>query len=316
MKGCKGIGGLLSLALILGITPTDVEALTNDYTQDIAEIAARYNLSSGDEAYDSKYDLNSDDIIDLYDLVLTVKEEEKDYNLDNTDVSNLNSTEQYWWYTPNTTHDVPTMNQWLPFDISQYKYKYVGDTSRKVIYLTFDTEYKTNNVETILNVLNENDVKANFFVISNFVDYHPDLLKKISDNGNQICNHSSSHNAMTSIVGDKQKFQSEIKDLEKKVKEITGKDMAKYFRAPEGRYSEQTLKYVEDLGYTSVFWSFNHNDWNDYNQPQPDEAKKDIISHFHNGEIMLLHAASDTNAAILDDVIKEAKAQGYTFELL
>ena len=92
--------------------------------------------------------------------------------------------------------------------------------------------------------------------------------------------------------------------------------MPKFFRPPMGEYSEKSLAMTKNLGYKTVFWSFAYHDWDINKQPDPVKAKKTILDGLHNGSIMLIHAVSKTNTEILGDVIKEAKAQGYEFELL
>lgn len=73
------------------------------------------------------------------------------------------------------------------------------------------------------------------------------------------------------------------------------------------------MKFAKELGYKTVFWSFAYADWD--NNKQPDEAKsiEKVLSHTHNGEIILLHPTSATNAAIMDRLLTEWENQGYRF---
>lgn len=87
-----------------------------------------------------------------------------------------------------------------------------------------------------------------------------------------------------------------------------------FFRPPKGEFSSKSLKTVKELGYKTVMWSFAYADWDENNQPSKEEAKEKILSNIHNGEIMLLHATSKTNAEILPDIIKEIKQMGYEFK--
>lgn len=89
----------------------------------------------------------------------------------------------------------------------------------------------------------------------------------------------------------------------------------KYFRFPEGAFSEQTIALAADLGYRSVFWSFAYADWDRDNQPDEAEAYNRITSSVHDGEIMLLHAVSKSNADILGRVIDDIEKEGYTFTI-
>ena len=111
-------------------------------------------------------------------------------------------------------------------------------------------------------------------------------------------------------------FKRELQSLEELCKSVTGEEMAKYFRPPEGKFSEQTLKFAKELGYKTVFWSFAYADWDNNKQMSKDAAKAKILSNMHNGAVILLHPTSSTNAEILGEVIVELKSQGYTFGTL
>ena len=89
--------------------------------------------------------------------------------------------------------------------------------------------------------------------------------------------------------------------------------MPKYFRPPEGRFSLQSMKYTNELGYKTIFWSFAYADWDNNNQMSPEAAKAKIMDNIHNGAILLLHPTSETNARILGEVIRELKEQGFRF---
>ena len=107
----------------------------------------------------------------------------------------------------------------------------------------------------------------------------------------------------------------EVMDLHQAVYEKYGYEM-KYLRPPKGEFSERTLELTEKLGYKTVMWSFGYVDWKEKNQPTEKESMNKIIPNLHNGEIMLLHATSKTNADIMDKIIKEVQNQGYEFRSL
>lgn len=196
---------------------------------------------------------------------------------------------------------------------NRYGALYMGAEDEKVIYLTFDAGYGNENVDSVLQTLADNDIKATFFILPGLTDYSFDTLTRMINDGHLIGNHSYSHKNMGNIH-DINAFKKELTDAEEHFKNATGKDMAKIFRPPEGAFSEDTLRFCRELGYTPVFWSFAYADWDNSKQPDPTAAKEKILSCAHNGEIMLLHPTSATNAAVLDDVIKALKADGYRFD--
>ena len=117
-------------------------------------------------------------------------------------------------------------------------------------------------------------------------------------------------------IHDFEKFKSEINSVEEAYKKVTNKEMPKYFRPPMGKFSEESLKYTKDLGYSSIFWSFAYVDWYNDKQPTHEFAKNKIYSRTHPGAIVLLHSNSKTNSEILDDVLTHWEEEGYRLETL
>ena len=171
--------------------------------------------------------------------------------------------------------------------------------------------YENGYTEKILDTLKKHDAKAAFFVTGHYLDSNPDIIKRMADEGHLVCNHTDKHADLTKI-SDKEEFAKQVDGLAQRYREITGEDMPKYLRPPEGKYSERELQMSEELGYTNVFWSFAYKDWLVDDQPSPEEAKKKIISRTHNGMVALFHATSKTNCDILDDVLTQWENMGYT----
>ena len=137
----------------------------------------------------------------------------------------------------------------------------------------------------------------------------------MNDERHLICNHTLTHPDMTKIT-DRGRFASQLNGLRDCLKQETDIEMANYYRPPEGKFSKQNLKYAEDMGYKTVFWSFAYADWDNNNQPSEQSAIKKILDNAHPGEIMLLHPTSATNANILDTVLTALEADGYRFASL
>lgn len=230
-------------------------------------------------------------------------------------LAHLDNTKVDWWLVRGKEHTTPRVNDTLKFDFKAYDAYYVGDTSRSVLYLTFDEGYEKGYTPAILDTLKANDVKAIFFVTYPYLNTNPDLIQRMISEGHIVANHSNHHPSMPQYTGDESKFNREFQDVEDKYKEITGKEMVKLFRPPMGHYSEKSLAMTKNLGYKTIFWSFAYSDYNVDNQPSHASAQKIILDNLHNGSIVLLHAVSKTNTEILDGILKEAKNQGYTFEL-
>ena len=224
-----------------------------------------------------------------------------------------------WYCKRNKEHKQPTLDPKMTV-IEKYDAYYVdknhGDADEdKVIYLTFDAGYENGNVEKILNVLKEENVPAAFFILDNLILKNTDLVKRMAEEGHTVCNHTMKHRDMTKVT-DIEKFRSELEGLAALYEEKIGAPMAKFYRPPEGKFTEQNLKFATDLGYTTVFWSFAYADWDNGKQMPEEEAIKKVLDNTHNGAILLLHPTSETNAKILGRLIAEWRAQGYRFGTL
>lgn len=248
------------------------------------------------------------------------KEQENDAGnnctLNGLDISKLDKAEKNWFFQPKKNGEPSGEPQNILNLINKYSAYYLGDTSKKVIFLTFDEGYENGYTPRILDILKQNNVKAAFFVTTPYINSNKELIKRMADEGHLVCNHSTSHPSMASVAKDPNKFQKEFDVTEKAYEDATGKKMPKFFRPPMGKYSELSLYYTQKLGYKTIFWSSAYHDWDVNNQPSLQNAKKTIIERTHNGGIILLHAVSKTNTELLDSIIKEWKNNGYQLESL
>ena len=233
-----------------------------------------------------------------------------------TPIFALNENKAYNWYVKrNTDHTLPTLPSEFSFILESggiYGDRTAANTGDKVIYLTFDAGYENGNIERILDTLKKHNVPGAFFILENLVIRNTELVKRMASEGHLVCNHTLKHPDMTKLT-EKAKFDLQLSSLSELIKDKCGFECAKFYRPPEGRFSEQNLKYASELGYKTVFWSFAYADWDNNKQPSRDDAVKKILENVHPGEIMLLHPTSKTNADILDEVLTALKKDGYRF---
>ena len=199
--------------------------------------------------------------------------------------------------------------------LAKYDAAYIGDTSEKVIYLTFDAGYENGCTAKILDILKEHQVPAAFFLVGNYIEKNADLVRRMVEEGHIVGNHTMHHYDMSKL-DTMESFSKELKDLENLFKEKTGKDLPKYYRPPQGIYSEENLQMAKELGYRTVFWSLAYVDWNNDNQPSAQQAFDKLIPRIHKGAVVLLHSTSQTNAEILGELLTKWKDLGYRFATL
>ena len=189
---------------------------------------------------------------------------------------------------------------------------YVGDTNKKEIYITFDAGFENGNTERILDALKKHGVKATFFLVGNYFETQPKLVKRMAEEGHTIGNHTYSHPDMSKI-SDIQSFQTELQKNEALYRDILGSEMPKLYRPPQGKFCEENLKMAQQLGYSTVFWSLAYVDWYTDDQPTPEQAFSKLLPRIHPGAVVLLHSTSSTNAEILDELLTKWEETGYSF---
>lgn len=199
--------------------------------------------------------------------------------------------------------------------LRQYQAAYIGNVGEKVLYLTFDAGYENGCTAKILDTLKEKQVPAAFFLVGNYIRQSPDLVRRMVAEGHTVGNHTMHHYDM-SRLSDKTAFSKELTDLEALYKETVGQELPKFYRPPQGIYSEENLKMAQELGYKTLFWSLAYVDWNNDAQPTREAAFAKLLPRTHNGAVVLLHSTSKTNAEILGELIDKWKAMGYRFGTL
>ena len=218
------------------------------------------------------------------------------------------------WYIKRRGNDTPIFPSEAN-EVSEHGGYFIDLTAaekqEKVLYLTFDAGYENGNISKILDVLKEKEVCSAFFLLDNIILKNTDLVKRMTDEGHLVCNHTRNHKNLSSA--DENEIKENLASLERIYTECTGAQMSKYFRFPEGAYSIDAIKAVDKLGYKTVFWSFAYEDWDNCRQMSEERAIRKILDNTHPGAIILLHPTSSTNANIMTDLIDAWRQMGYSF---
>lgn len=196
--------------------------------------------------------------------------------------------------------------------LREYGGFFMGDPRQKVIYLTFDAGYENGNTAKILDILKKHRVPAAFFLVGNYMEKNADLVRRMVAEGHIVGNHTMHHRDMSKLK-DPQVFQKELQEPEALFFRITGRELPRFYRPPQGVYSEENLKMARSMGYRTVFWSLAYCDWNNDAQPGKEQAFEKLLPRIHPGAVVLLHSTSRTNGEILEELITRWKAMGYGF---
>lgn len=201
------------------------------------------------------------------------------------------------------TGAVAFQEEYAPFNA----YALSNDSNR--IILTFDQGYENGFTADILDTLKEKHVTAIFFLTGDYAKKEPELVRRMVAEGHTLGNHGMTHAAIPTLS--RGELEEEILNLHRYVEEQYGYQM-QYFRPPCGEYDICSLDQVQSLGYRTVFWSAAYVDWKTDDQPNPDAALQLLTEAAHGGAVYLLHSVSETNAAILGNLIDALRAKGYT----
>ena len=199
--------------------------------------------------------------------------------------------------------------------LKAYDAYYMGNAGEKVIYLTFDCGYENGNTEPILDALEKHNAPATFFVVGHFLESAPELVARMAADGHAVGNHTYHHPDMTAVLKPDD-FRKELEDVERLFQEMTGMELARYYRPPAGKCVEANLKMARELDYNTIFWSLAYVDWDEDNQPSHQEALEKLTGRIHPGAVVLLHNTSRTNGEILDELLTRWEEMGYEYRPL
>ena len=191
---------------------------------------------------------------------------------------------------------------------------YIGEANDQVVYLTFDCGYENGNLPTILDALQVENVPALFFLTGHFMESEPELVLRMVQDGHLVGNHTYDHPNLTTLT--REQFLDELMHAEEKFYEITGQQMVKYLRPPEGRFNQDVLDWARDAGYYTILWSLAYVDWQVDRQLGGVYAHEQVMSRMHPGAIILLHSTSSDNAQAMQSIISSIKKAGYEFKSL
>jgi len=185
----------------------------------------------------------------------------------------------------------------------------------KQIALTFDDSPSFKYTEKVLDILKRENVKATFFVIGYKAELYPEIVKKISDEGHEIGNHTYLHSRITSLSY--KDIMAELDMTSSVIYKITGKKVV-YFRPPFGWFTKSERQMIEQNGYKFVLWSANADDFYHagWGMRSPESIVKRVFSSLRGGDIILAHDDSEQTVKALPEIIDNLKQRGYSFVTL
>lgn len=186
---------------------------------------------------------------------------------------------------------------------------YCVDTQKKQIALTFDTAWGNEDIQQILRILKQENVKATFFFCGDWISKYPTDIKTIYEEGHDIASHGDHHKYMTKLT-DKQQ-QEEIQGVTQKIQGLLGIKID-LFRAPYGDYNESVVRNARKMDYYIIQWNVDSLDWQ---EPTKEQLIEKVCGHknLSPGSIILMHTGTKCTKQALKQIIRNIKAKGYEF---
>ena len=178
-------------------------------------------------------------------------------------------------------------------------------TEEKKVAFTMNCAWNADDIDSILETLEKEDVKITFFMVGEWIDKYQESVEKIYKAGHEIANHSDTHKHVNNLS-----YEDNVKEIEsanEKIKKITGVEN-KLYRAPYGEYNNTVIKAAKENGYIPIQWSL---DTIDYTGITGEEMWNRIEAKIKEGDIILSHNGTKHTADSLEMLIKNIKEKGF-----
>ena len=208
---------------------------------------------------------------------------------------------------------IPVLMPEIGMAYSGVTYQLMG--KEKIVALTFDDGPHPIYTPQILDILDQYQAKATFFMIGSRMEKYPDVVREVSARGHLIANHTYTHPYNLRTLSP-EKLKWEVDQCQQNMQTIAGQNTY-LFRPPRGILNQEIIKIVQDKGYTIVLWgicTFNRK------APTPEMMANRVIKQAHPGQIVLLHDGrtdfrwKDVMATRL--IVENLSRQGYRFVTL
>ena len=210
--------------------------------------------------------------------------------------------------TTEATTETTTLSTETSTQATTQKTEDTNNTNRKIdktkpmIALTFDDGPNSATTNRILDILEENNSVATFFVVSRRIEKDTETLKRMDSLGNQIGNHTANHKDLTKISSEQ--IKTEVDIVNDKLKKAIGKE-ASIVRAPYGATNDNVKASVE---YPLIMWNVDTKDWK---SKDAKAIEKEVLGKVKDGDIVLMHDLYGSTADACEVIIPKLIEQGY-----
>ena len=175
------------------------------------------------------------------------------------------------------------------------------------ISVTFDCAWNDDDIDDIIKVLDKYNCVSTFFVVGDWAEKYPEAVKKLSEAGHEIANHSYNHTHYTKLS--KEKMKEDMDKCDKIIENLTSKK-SMLFRPPSGDYNKDVVRACAETGRYCVQWDVDSLDWKNLTQG---EIANRVLSKTKSGSIILLHNGTPNTYKALEKILPALADKGFKF---
>ncbi len=182
---------------------------------------------------------------------------------------------------------------------------YSVEQEEKIVAISFDAAWGNEDTQNLIDILQQRDLTATFFVVGDWVDRYPESVKALAQAGNEVMNHSSSHAHFSTLKEDE--IVADVKACNEKIEALTGV-CPTLFRCPYGEYDDHVIQAVSSMGMTAIQWDVDSLDWKGISA---EEIQKRVLRNIRPGSIVLFHNAAEHTPEALPGILDTLLEDGY-----
>ena len=184
---------------------------------------------------------------------------------------------------------------------------YCVQRDQKMISISFDAAWGNEDTQQLIDILEQYQVKATFFVVGEWVDKYPESVKALSDAGHEVMNHSNTHPHMNQMS--REEVITDVEACNDKIESVTGVRPT-LIRPPYGEYNDTVISAIRSIGMEPIQWDVDSLDWKDLSAA---EITARVTGKVQPGSIVLFHNAALHTPEALPTILEELLREGYTF---
>lgn len=183
---------------------------------------------------------------------------------------------------------------------------YCVQTEEKIASLSFDAAWGNEDTQQLIDILEQYNVKATFFVVGDWVRKYPESVKALHDAGHEVMNHSNTHEHMPDLTAEE--IKADVEACNQEIEAITGV-CPTLFRPPYGDYDNHSIQAILEEGMYPIQWDVDSLDWKDLSAS---EICTRVTEKVQNGSIVLFHNAALNTPSALPEIIEKLQNDGYS----